>query len=134
MRRINGGDVWAVFGGFALGGYIALCAAAMSGFGHGWGSAMPSAVSIVAYPMAALAWQRRRQSLGIFLAVAALGIAIATDIRIYADTLREGVEYVKKVSPFARLQWGVLFASWQLLALVVVLLWCVRRIFPSSTR
>jgi hypothetical protein len=134
MRRIDGRDVAAVMIGLAIGAFIALCAALMTGAGHGWGSAMPSAISIVACPMAALAWSRWRKPSGVFLAAAALAIGIATDIKIYVDTMNEGLAYVRKVGPAPRLLWGLPFASWQVLAAVVLLFACVRRLLPPSMR
>ena len=134
MARINGGDVAMAFLGLLLGGYIALCAAAMTGFGHGWGSAMTSAISVVGYPLATVAWRRRREVLGACLAVIAVAIALYADVKIYSDTVREGMEYVGRVSPTFRLQWGALFASWQVLAVIVLLLWCCRLLLQPMRR
>jgi hypothetical protein len=101
--------------------YLAL---GLSGFGHGWGSALLSSVSLVGAPLAGLAWSLRERRGGFLLAVAVVLGALGFDLMLWRETLSEGTSYLASVWGAGAglvLIWAVMFASWQVLAAIVVL-------------
>jgi hypothetical protein len=116
--------VWVAIG-VAVGLADAYLAALMAGAGHGWTSAFPcSLLVILGAPVAAVAWILRRKHIGFYLALAMLIVATVTNAYLWRTTVAEGVEYVGKVwstAPALVILWAVMFASWQLVALAVVL-------------
>ena len=110
--------------GLLVGVSVALLALGMSGAGHGWSSARFSAVSVVAAPLAALAWSYHGRLAGFVLAIVVVIGAVGSDVLLWRETVSEGTYYVRKVwdaGPLWFVLWGVLFASWQLLAALVTL-------------
>lgn len=113
-----------MFIGLIVGAVVCVLALAMSGAGHGWNSAFISAVSIVGAPLAGLAWSARSRGFGRVLAIVVLTGAIAFDVVLWRETMKEGTHYVERVwssGPGFVLLWAALFASWQLLAATVAL-------------
>jgi hypothetical protein len=99
-------------------------ALAMTGSGHGWGSGLLSSVSIVGAPLAGLAWCLRRWRSGFLLAMAVSLGALGVDLILWRETMSEGTSYLARVwwsAPELLLAWAVMFASWQVLAAIVVL-------------
>lgn len=111
--------------GLLLGLAVAFLAMGMCGGGHGWCSACYSSASVLAAPLAALAWTLRYRRSGLISAAIAIAIAIVLDLLIFFVTLSEGTNYFIKIwnaAPLTVTVWCLLFVSWQIMALVVVLM------------
>jgi hypothetical protein len=110
--------------GLFVGLGVTALALAMSGFGHGWGSPLLSSVSIVGAPLAGLAWSLRKRRGGFLIASAVLVGALGFDLMLWRATLNEGTSYLARVwrnGASLVLIWAVMFASWQMVAAIVVL-------------
>jgi hypothetical protein len=110
--------------GLLVGLGVTALALAMTGSGHGWGSGLLSSVSIVGAPLAGLTWSQRRRRGGFLLAMAVLLGALGVDLILWRETVSEGTSYLARVwwsEPGLVLTWAVMFASWQVLAVIVVL-------------
>ncbi len=109
--------------GVVLGGATAVLALGMGGAGHGWCSAVVSALSIVGAPMACIAWSRRETS-GVVLPYIVVAFALALDFGLCALTMQEGFEYARRVvdvMPGYVVLWLLLFGSWQVLGFAALL-------------
>jgi hypothetical protein len=80
--------------GFVYGAIVTFLAFLIAGAGHGWNSALVSAVSLLLIPLALCAWIRRGRAL-LLLAVVA---AVVSDCALLAATSREGFDYLKASS------------------------------------
>lgn len=119
MRDIGKIVLWG-FGGVIWGAVILIGSSFVVGGGHGWVSPLPFALlAVLTTPLATIAWARRGTN-GKTLAAVTLGIAVIADVLLVTATLVEGTEYVYKVLP-AALVWILLWSSWQVLAIFVLL-------------
>jgi hypothetical protein len=124
MSKNSRGGAWAAWIagplGLAAGVAVGWLALMIGGAGHGWGSSLISAWSILGAPIAGLSWAYRGRLSGRILAITALAVAIGTDAMLWWRTAEEGTEYVGRVwnaLPVDLVLWACLFFSWQFLAI-----------------
>jgi len=111
--------LWAV-GGTIWGLFTAVGSLFLAGGGHGWVSALPFGIlAIVAAPLTAVAWARRKTN-GRELAKIAVVISVVANALLLVATLGEGTQYFFRALPMA-LAWIVVWCSWQVVAVVVLL-------------
>ncbi|WP_165248593.1 hypothetical protein [Paludisphaera soli] len=110
--------------GVAYGSFLAASAFVLGGGGHGWCSPILSSIGVFLVPAfgVALAYppERRRPMIKMIAAV-----VILTDLLLVIASWQEGASYIAKVwSTIPRLVviWAILWASWQLALLAVLVL------------
>lgn len=115
----------AFFLGLGYAAIIAVLAALMTGAGHGWGSAMISAIGIVLIPLASVARLYQQTQFGRMFVIITAVAAIVTDVWLIVATSSEGFSYVEKVysaMPLILFVWLILWLAWQIAILGICLL------------
>lgn len=113
---------WATAGAL-VGVATVMMSIGLAGGGHGWTSpVLVSMLSVLAAPVAGVAWSRRGTSHLSFL-LASFAFAVLLDVALLFLTMNEGVNYLEtvvKVVPGRVAAWALLFGSWQVLTLAAL--------------